>query len=239
MKRAYSVLLAALLLAGCGTTVAATQPDPGETQMSNTIAVSGTGEVSGVPDVLVVDLGISLVRPAVGQATAEAARLAGAVVDALQASGISEKDIRTVDYSIHPEYDYSTSSQRLIGYRISNTVTARIRQAASAGDVIDAATSVAGDAAIVNGIRFEIEENDELVKAAREQAWNDAHTKAQQLADLAGVQLGRAVAISETFTPPPTPVTYARAEAAMDMATPILPGEQRVAVTVTVEFAIG
>lgn len=238
MKRLSMVLTALVLLAACGDTLAAAPTSGGDgEQMTNTIAVSGTGEVSGVPDVLVVDLGISLVKPTVAESTAEGARLAGTVIDALKATGVAERDIGTMNYTIYPEYDYSANTQRLIGYRVSNMITARIRDVGTAGDVIDAATRAGGDAAVVNGIRFEIEENDELVKAAREVAWNDAREKAEQLAELAGVGLGRAVSISETFTPVPVPM-YARAEAAMDASTPITPGEQMVTVTVNVEFAL-
>ncbi len=70
-------------------------------------------------------------------------------------------------------------------------------------------------------------------------SWADAEATAQQLADLAGVALGEPVTISETFSSLPPPISpvgdiaFAAAE-----ATPIEPGQQQVAVTLTVRFAI-
>ncbi|MDH4119563.1 MAG: SIMPL domain-containing protein [Acidimicrobiia bacterium] len=238
MGKRTLILATALIVAACGTTVAASTGE--STQMSNTIAVSGTGDVMGVPDTLVVDLGVSVLEPTVSAATAKAAQLAEGMLKALSAAGVDEKDIQTANYSIYPEYDYSQSAQRLLGYRVMNTVSVKVREVERAGDVIDAATKAGGESAVVNGIRFDIEDDGELVTAAREAAWADAKAKAEQLADLAGVALGQAVKITETFSPAPSQALYARAELAADGGgTPIQPGEQQVSVTVTVEFQIG
>ena len=234
-----------LILTGCaGSTDAAAQvvaTGGDQTLMSNTISVSGTGEVTGTPDVLIVDLGVQVLRPTVGDATGEAARLAQGVIDALLAEGVVEKDIQTTNYSIRPEYDYRNDTQTLRGYRVSNTVSAKIRQMDKAGDVIDAAAAAGGNDAIVNNIRFDLEADGPLITAAREAAWNDAKAKAEQLAALAEVQLGQAVSISETSSPAPPPIAYASAtaEAARDFVTPIQAGEASVSVVVTVQFGIG
>jgi uncharacterized protein YggE len=150
-----------LILAGCaGSTDAATQvvaTGGDQTLMSNTISVSGNGEVTGTPDTLIVDLGVQVMRPTVDAATGESARLAQAVIDALKAEGVAEKDIQTTNYSIRPEYDYRNDTQTLRGYRVSNTVSAKIRDLDKAGEVIDAATAAGGNDAIVNNIRFDLE----------------------------------------------------------------------------------
>ncbi len=233
-----------LILAGCaGSTDAAAQvvaTGGDQTLMSNTISVSGNGEVTGTPDTLIVDLGVQVMRPTVDAATGESARLAQAVIDALKAEGVAEKDIQTTNYSIWPEYDYRNDTQTLRGYRVSNTVSAKIRDLDKAGGVIDAATAAGGNDVIVNNIRFDLEADGALITAAREAAWNDAKAKAEQLAALAEVQLGKAVSISETSSPSPPPIAYAtaRAEAGADFATPIQPGEASVSVVVQVQFAI-
>ena len=243
--RRFLIPLAAfsLILAGCsGSTNAAAQVAPtGENLMSNTIAVSGIGEVTGTPDTLIVDLGVQVLRPTVNEATGESARLAQAVIDALKAEGVAERDIQTTNYSIWPEYDYRNDSQTLRGYRVSNTVSAKIRDLDKAGDVIDAAVAAGGNDAVVSNIRFDLEADGALITAAREAAWNDAKAKAEQLAALAEVRLGKAVSISETSSSAPPPIAYAtaRAEEAGDFATPIQPGESSVSVVVTVQFAIG
>ena len=208
--------------------------------MTNTIAVSGTGLVTGTPDTLIIDLGVQVLRPSVDEAAGEAARLAQAVIDALKAQGVDEKDIQTTNYSIYPEYDYRNDAQTLRGYRVSNTVSVKVRNLDSAGAVIDAATAAGGDDTIVNNIRFDLEADGALITAAREAAWNDARAKAEQLAELAEVRLGKAVTISENSSASPPPIVYAeeRAGVAFDAATPIQAGESQVSVVITVQFAI-
>ncbi len=231
-----------LFLTACGTSTGAAAPaaTTGETPMTNTIAVSGTGLVTGTPDTLIIDLGVQVLRPSVDEATGEAAGLAQAVIDALKAQGVADKDIQTTNYSIYPEYDYGNNTQTLKGYRVSNTVSAKIRDLDKAGETIDAATAAGGNDTIVNNIRFDLEADGALITAAREAAWNDAKAKAEQLASLAGVGLGKAVTISEMSSSSPPPIAYAEAAggAAFDTATPIQAGESQVTVMITVQFAI-
>jgi hypothetical protein len=203
------------------------------------ISVAGVGEVTGTPDTVEVDLGVSVLAETVSEATATAAERADAVIAALTANGVAEEDITTTDYSIYPEYDYSNNQQQLLGYRVNNTVRAKIRDISDAGTILDAVTAAAGDDVRVSGLRFSIEDDAELVAAAREAAWNDALAKATQLAELSGQSLGAATSITETVTSAPPPIYYAEDSAggAERAATPIEPGTSTVTITLQVEFA--
>lgn len=231
-----------LVAAACGTPEVTVQNVPGaEGEMDSIgITVSGKGEVLGTPDTLTINLGVSLTRPDVSTATNEAADLADRLIAALTNRGVAEADIQTANYSIYPEYDWSGDERRLIGYRVTNTVTAKIRDLDRAGEIIDAATAAGGDEVVVNGLSFSLEDNDELIVAAREAAWQDALAKAQQLASLSGTTLGSPISISESFSSQSPPIYYERAEAgAADMAlTPIEPGQESVTVNLQVRFGI-
>lgn len=200
------------------------------------ISVSGTGEITGTPDTITVDLGVSVLGDSVEEATTSAAQAAQALIDSLKANGVDPKSITTTNYSIYPEYDYRNESERLLGYRVNNTVRAKISDVTKSGSVIDDATSAAGDAARVSGISFSIEDDAKMVEGAREAAWNDAFAKASQLAELAGRKLGPVVSISETVSRPPVPIDFARLEAA-DGGTPIEPGTASVSIGLQVEFS--
>ena len=232
----------AVLLAACGTAAGSTPQEitvNTSEEASSGISVSGMGEVTGTPDTVEVGLGVSVLGETVDQAATTAAEKAQALIDALTSNGVAEEDITTTDYSIYPEYDYSSNEERLIGYRVSNTVQAKIRDLDSTGAVLDAATAAGGDDVVVNGLAFSIEDNDELVAAAREAAWNDAMTKANQLAELSGQTLGEATTITETVSMPPIPIPYA-VEATADRAveTPIEPGTSAVTITLQVQFGL-
>jgi hypothetical protein len=226
----------AVILAACGATPQVTVNNSESAQTG--ISVSGMGEVTGTPDTVEVDLGVSALGETVDEATATAADRADSLIAALTSNGVAEEDITTTDYSIYPEYDYSGNQERLVGYRVNNTVRAKIRDIESTGAVLDAASAAAGDEARISGLRFSIEDNAELVSAAREAAWDDALAKATQLADLSAQTLGAATSITETVTIPPVPIPYeADMAGAERAATPIEPGTSAVTITLQVQFA--
>lgn len=200
------------------------------------ISVSGIGEITGTPDTVTINLGVSVRRNTVQQATSDAANAAANLIESLTANGIDKDSITTTRYSINPEYDHRHDAQILLGYRVDNTVRARIRDIGDSGSVIDQATTAAGDAVRVDGISFSIEDDAGLVSAAREAAWNDARDKAAQLAELAGRKLGPATSITETVSRPPRPMEFARLQAA-DTSTQIQPGSASVSISLHVEFA--
>ena len=237
-----------VILAACGTPQVTVQPP--EVTVQNIpatgdegpvvgISVSGRGEVTGTPDTLSMNFGVSVLRSSVSSAVADAAALADALIDTLKANGVADEDIQTANYSIYPEYDHSGNRRRLTGFRVNNTVVAKIRDIAAAGAIIDEAAAAAGDEVQINGVSFSIEDDSELIVAAREAAWNDARSKAEQLADLSGVTLGKPITISESFTSQPPMIPFAAFDSVELQATPIEPGQQMVAVNLSVQFAIG
>jgi uncharacterized protein YggE len=235
------VAVAALLVAACGSgEETLVSPAGADGSITSGINVSGQGKVTGKPDVLTVSLGVSVLRPTVDRATADGAALATAIIDALKANGVAEDDIQTANYSINPEYDWSGEQQRLLGYRVNNQVNVKIRNMANAGAIIDAATAAGGDSTVISGLSFSIEDNAELLQMARTAAWADAEAKARQLAQLAGLQLGSAVSITESISYNTPPIYYERAMAAAeDGSTPIESGTQDVIVNIQVTFSIG
>lgn len=243
MKRSTLVIIAvsAIALAACsGQSNAGSQTttpiNNGSGGQMAGISVSGMGEITGTPDTISVDLGVSVLGDTVDDATSRAADAANALIDSLRANGVEAKNITTTNYSISPEYDYRGEKERLIGYRVNNTVRARISDVTNSGSVIDDATKAAGDAARVNGISFSIEDDAAMVEAAREAAWNNAFAKATQLAELSGQKLGPVVSINESVSRPPVPMEFSRLQAA-DAATPIQAGTASVSIELQVEFA--
>ncbi len=235
------VAVGALVLAACGSgEESLVSPAGADGSITNGINVSGQGKVTGKPDTLSVNLGVSLLRPTVDQATADAAAKATDIINAFKAAGVAEDDIQTANYNIYPEYDYSGAQQRLLGYRVTNEVRVKIRNLDTAGATIDAATAAGGDATVINSLAFSIEDNAELLQMARTAAWTDAEAKARQLAQLAGLELGSAISITESISYDSPPIYYERAAAdEAGASTPIESGTQDVIVNIQVTFRIG
>ena len=205
------------------------------------IFVSGQGLVAGVPDTLNINIGVSVTRDTVGEAVSDAAELADAVISALVGQGVAEEDIRTAQFSIFPDFNERFGRARLIGYRVENRLSVKIRDLDRAGEIIDGATTAAGDEVVVSRVSFSVEDNEALLEEARAAAWSDAQAKATQLALLAGVELGAATTVSESVgaTFPQDQFRFAFGSARLASgATPIQPGQLDVTVILQVRFDI-
>ncbi|MFP4642055.1 MAG: SIMPL domain-containing protein [Chloroflexota bacterium] len=213
------------------------------------IWVNGQGKVSVTPDLAVLTLGVEAQADTVSEARTQAAEAMNEVMQALKDAGVAEKDIQTRYFSIQQQTkrDRENEEQIVTGYRVTNTVTAKIRQEPQESQpldykvtsVIDSVAGAGGDLARIQGINFTIEDPTEYQVEAREKAFKAAKSKAEQLAELAGVTLGEPTYITEGSggysAPMPVPAAMDRAESA---STPISLGEQEVSVNVQVCFGI-
>jgi uncharacterized protein YggE len=207
------------------------------------ITVTGEGRVQGAPDVAMVQLGVSTLRPTVAEARQQAATSLNAMIDSMKANGVEDDDIQTANLYISPEYDFRNNEQLLRGFRVSNTVTAKIRNIDNTSKVIDDAVTAGGDDTHFEGLSFTIDDPSALQKQAREAAIADARAKADTLAQAGGIGVGDPIIINEgnVYVPP---IPYA-AGASLDSAerqaapdTPIEPGQLDVIVNVTVTWTI-
>ena len=158
------------------------------------------------------------------------------VVDALKKLGIADKDIQTTTISLQPVYDYSTNTNppRLTGYQLNNAVAVTVRDLDKVGDAIDG--SLAAGATTFDGVTFRVEDPAKAEQQAREAAMAQAKSKAETLAKGAGVAIGGVASISETASPVPYPVYYARDAAGVaapdkSTPTPVETGTNEVTVT--------
>ena len=232
--------LLAIILTGCEPQIISPLlPSP----ESRSIHVTGSGSVTGEPDIATIYLGVSVEKESVEEAREEAASAMTAVIESLKANDIAENDIQTENFSIYPQYDYTEEGRVLRGYRANNTVNATVRELESLSDIIDDAIGAGGDLVVVNSIQFMIEDPTPLQAQARALAVKDAETKAQTLAEASGVSLGKPITITETTRTAGPPIAYAEsAEFAADdgarSATPIQAGELTVTINITIVYEI-
>src|SRR3989344_4600242 len=73
---------------------------------TNTITVSGTGEVFAVPDTATFSVTVQEEAKEVQNAQEVATKKINDIIAYLKNEGIEEKDIKTTDYSVYPQYDY-------------------------------------------------------------------------------------------------------------------------------------
>ena len=231
--------LLAVFLTGCEQQIVSPLfPSP----ESRSIHVTGSGSVTGEPDIATLYLGVSVEKESVEEAREIAASAMTAVIDSLKANDIAENDIQTENFSIYPQYDYTDEGRVLRGYRVNNTVSVTTRDLESLSDIIDDVIGAGGDIVVVNSIQFMIEDPTPLQAKARVLAVKDAEAKAQTLAEASGVTLGKPLTITETTRTAGPPIAFAEeAEFAADAArssTPIEAGELTVTINVTISYEI-
>lgn len=229
------VLALALLLGGCAST--GSTGSSGNSQTG--IWVSGTGKTTADPDVAILQLGVEARASTVKQAQGDATAAMNSVMGALSANGVSSKDIQTQVYSIWPVTKWvdDSNEQIIVGYMVTNMVTAKVRDTSKAGIVVDAVAEAGGNLTRVQGISFNVDDPTPYQSVARVKAVADAQAKAQQMAKLGNVTLGRLTYMSESASvPPPVPVAYMADRAGG--TTPISPGETEITVTVQMAFDI-
>ncbi len=203
------------------------------------ISVSGRGVAVAAPDIASLSLGVSTLRDSARQARDDAASLVTDLIASLEENGIAEEDYHTSQFSINPEIDYRPSGQQVIrGYRVTSILAVTVRDLDRVGEVIDDAVDAVGDPIRVQGVTFSIEDPAALQSEARALAMADARTKAEELAALAGVDLGKPIAISESSAGGVPPVFFGDAGLAQGDETPISPGQLEIIVSVQVSYAI-
>jgi uncharacterized protein YggE len=202
----------------------------------HTITVAGTGTITVVPDIAHVGVGVTITKPTVKAAREAAAKSMTAIIAAVRALGVDEKDIKTTGLNLYPQYNNGTPP-KVVGYTISEQVQVTVRDLDKTGDVVDAA--MAKGATDTSGIWFDVADPAKAMNEARSSAVEAARASAQAMAAAAGVNLGSVVSISESQASFPYPYAE-RAAGAADVGTPtpVKPGTQDVQAMVTVVFEI-
>jgi uncharacterized protein YggE len=225
----------ALLLVAPG--VAAAQTD----EPARTIVVAGTGTASLEPDEAVVRLGVDSRAANAKTAMRRAARRMDAVVAALQDAGVAERDIKTARLDLS-QYRQRGSGDGTVdrGWRVSNRVTAQIRDIELVSDAIDAA--VRAGATDIDSVRFRASDDAEALAAARVVAIGSAEIAATTMAEASGLEVLGVLTIVEGGARLPAGIGFGDTAAAVEaysLSVPIEPGLVDVTARVTVAYEIG
>ncbi|TSA47277.1 MAG: DUF541 domain-containing protein [Actinomycetales bacterium] len=204
------------------------------------IAVSATGTTLVVPDAVRIDATVSVLAKTTKEALDASSTSASAVRRALTAAKIATKDLATTSATVYPEYSYPQdgSAPVLSGYRASQSFSITVRQASTAGAVINAIVDAGGNNLLLNGVSPFVINDDKAIDVARGLAVGRAKAKANSYAKLLGVKLGKMIFLEETSAPVYYPV-YSVSGKGEDSATQIDLGQQKISVSVSVHWAIG
>jgi uncharacterized protein YggE len=206
-----------------------------------TITVSGQGEAAGSPDRATINAGVQTLASTAIESSRDNQAIIARIMQALGKEDIEDKDIQTADYSVWPEQQRDPRGDgetTITGYRVNNTVRVTVRDIQRLGEILAAVTNAGANS--IHGINFSVEDTAALEARSRAIAMEDARTRAESLAELADVKLGKVLTISMASGGGyPMPMVGARM--AMDefnSAPAIAAGQLSVAVQVQVTYAI-
>lgn len=209
------------------------------TMKTDMFTASGEGEATTIPDTATFTVGVTKNAPTVETAKDEVNKATNAIIAEMERLGVQKKSIKTTNVSVNPDYDYTNGTQTPKGFTVSQNLEVKTTPIEKANKALDAAT--AKGANVVSGVSFTVDdsEREKLEAKARSEAIKKAKSKAQSIAQAAGVRLGRIINVQESSTPQQPPILMEGRSAVADKVsepTQLQPGENTVRVTVTLFY---
>lgn len=211
------------------------------------IVVSGFAERGLDPNMVSLAIEVWSKASTAKQAQGLAANQFKQVRKTLEDFKIKKEDIQTDNYSLNPEYEYDQKlrQNKMVGFRVSQTLSVVLRKVDDAGKFLDAlvAEKKTMDSGInVNSLTWDSDKRDQTETATLGDAVRATRTKAEEIAKAAGVKIKSVSKISHgTSGVQPQPVF--RNLGAMKMmadsaSTEVASGQIKVRVEVTAEYEI-
>ena len=230
------IALTALVLGACAP--AAAQNAAGV--QPRTLSINGSGTITLSPDIANISVGVITEAEEATEAVDLNNIRTEKIIAAVKELGVAEADIATADFSIFPrdEYDLQGQPTRKL-YSVQNTVRVTVRELGALGDILGAA--VEAGANNVYGIQFDVEDREASYAQALDAAMQNAGTRAQALADAAGIELGPVYNVSTSIYGGGVnvPVTEkALGVGGSSPQIPISPGQMQITVDVYVVYEL-
>lgn len=206
-----------------------------QTTKANLFSVSGTGKATGIPDTAQLSLGVTKTATTVVAAKDQVNSAANKIIEDLKSLGIPEKNIKTTNYSVNPNYDFTRGGQNITGYTVIQTLEVK-SSIDTANRVIDVTTT--DGANLIGGVNFIFDDKTkkELEDKARNEAVKMAKEKAESLAKATGIRLGKIVDVQESFGFEPRPVMMQALEVEKSEDTQLQPGENSININITLFY---
>jgi uncharacterized protein YggE len=228
------------LLASCGFSLGEENTWDVTQPIETGVTVEATGLVKVVPDAVQFNFSVFAIDASSSGALKRANELASQAREALDKANVDKDEIATQSINIYPEYSYSQDGvQNLVGFRATQSFAVTLRDTTSAGEVVDAVVASVGTDLSIDTLAPILIDSKDAAEQARENAIKIAKDKAEDYADLLGVDLGNVISVREFATSGVTPQPWLRADLAVGESskTVVDLGTQEVSVTVEARWA--
>lgn len=197
----------------------------------STIEITGRAAVMALPTTVTISFAVENDSPKAQTAVRDNAERTERVLAALKKVSDKDTKLKTAGFALSPVYE---KTERVIGYRVRNTVVLESKDLDKTGAFIDEAAE--GGASRIGNLSFSNDKEDELRKEAGLEALKRAMRDAEALAKASGMTIKRILKIAYDSREHPTIVMREASSAAA--RTPIVVGEIPVQVEVHVTFEV-
>lgn len=221
-----------LVLSACVSALA--QDRPAVSARENAVFVGADGKFEAAPDTAVIQFTIAAQESASEATYAKASAAAEKMRQALRANGVEPKSAELGYYSLQPMYDWRSPKRKVVGYRVTSSVTLKLKDFTKVGPLTQALSAI--EETENQSVNYTLEG----IEAAKQKAVEDAFQKAKASANTVAKAGGRTLgdlsyASVDTFEQvhPPMPMMTMRAQAAKMEAEPVTAEFSPQKVTVT------
>jgi hypothetical protein len=232
MRLAFSICLTTILF------VLPSAAQDVNTKLPPSIQTSGEAVITAKPDRAQIDIGVTTQADTSQTAASKNATQLETVLTQMRRVLGPGADIKTISYSLSPNYRYPTGGGEptITGYTATNIVRVILDDLTQVGKVIDAAASSGANR--VQSLQFTLKNKEAVEAQALSEAVISARKKAETIATALGLRIVRILSVSESspVVVPLREVAYARAGAT---STPIEAGtiEVHASISLTLEIS--
>ena len=212
------------------------------------ISVSGEGSVLAIPDVAEFGFSVKHEANTVSKAQEEVAEKMEEMTSFLKGEGVEDRHIKTVGYSVYPRYEWRTyrnpefstdgGERVLVGYEVIHSTEVFVKEMEKVGSLVGGVGE--RGATNISGVRFSVEDEDDLKRESRKAAIDDAELKAKELARDLGVSIVRIVDFNEHRTAYPgfMRLDMKTEDTAFSAEPSFEPGEEEITTQVQITYEI-
>lgn len=165
-----------------------------------TVSVTGSAALEIDPDSISFTVTASCIAPTTEEAGDAASALMNSALLIMEEHGILPEDIRTVHFSVYPEYSYRDGESVLSGQRATVSDAAVLRDTEGMGDLIESLSSL--DGIQIGSIEPMRSDSSLEMNKVRSLAVQDAYSRASAYAVASGYSLGSLISVSTEGTAP-------------------------------------
>src|SRR6266404_3184264 len=198
---------------------------PAIAPQNNTVVVGADGKYESAPDTAMLQFNIAAQDSTSEAAYATASKAAERMRQALKVNGIDPKSAELTQYSLQPMYDYKSPKRRVVGFRVTTSVSLKLKDFSKVGPLLTALSSI-GETEN-QSVNYTLENIDAAKTKAVEDAFHRAKGSAQTIASASGRVLGELnYASVDTFENFPIPRPTAAKGMVMRAETGAAPTEE-------------